>query len=494
VFSSHISRWTHLRNGALFLYSVWLALFATAAHALDPSKKIPQYAHTAWMMQDGIFSSTDQAIVQTRDGSPWLGAESGLLRFNGVQFVPWSRPGSSKINERILTFHAARNGGLWIGKGRGLSYSKGGRIEDPNVGGRIDAIPVSAGGTISIARFRRPDHKDPLCEVRGRDIHCHSEGFEFVDYGATTLVTDKTDRLWDISNGSPIRWARDSAITFSSKALLQDHEEGEVGGAEMGFYLPAVLYQPSWFKALCIAMALVGVWAIYRAGLRQATAWARQRNSERLAERERIARELDTLLQSFHGIVLLFQMAGDLIGENEPARQVLNQALQQSDKAIVEGRERVMNLLTYSTEDLAHSFSVVGDELSKFTPCDYRMIAYGEASELAPFLRDEVYRIGREAITNAFRHANATEIATEISYKSNELRLIFRDNGDGIDKSLLAGGARHGRWGLIGMRERAKKIGAQLEIWSRPGSGTEIDLRIPAAVAFVAKQKNIRFR
>ena len=252
----------------------------------------------------------------------------------------------------------------------------------------------------------------------------------------------------------------------------------------------AGLYETVWPKLLCATAALAGLWAIHRFRLRQAVAQTRKVLEERLLEQERATLELhDTLVQSFHGIILLFQTASDLVKTNEPARRLMDQALQESDKILVEGRERVMDLFACVNEDLAQAFSAAGDELKKAFPCRYRVVVHGQPKELLPVLRDDVYRIGREAITNAFRRSHATEIETEISYRSNELRLHFRDNGDGIDQSILDAGGREDHSGMTGVRERARKIGAHLDIRSRSGSGTEIILRIPAAIAYVARPK-----
>ena len=256
----------------------------------------------------------------------------------------------------------------------------------------------------------------------------------------------------------------------------------------------AGLYETVWPKLLCAAAVLTGLWAIHRFRLRQAVTQTRKVLEERLSEQERATLELhDTLVQGFHGLVLLFQTASDLVGKNEPARRLMDQALQESDKILAEGREQVMNLFASSDEDLAQAFSVVGDELKKAFPCKYHVVVRGEPKELLPVLRADIYRIGRAAITNAFRHSHATEIETGISYRSNELRLHFRDNGDGMDESILDAGDREGDSGLTGMRERARKIGARLDIRSRSGSGTEIVLRIPAATAYSVKPKASAF-
>jgi nitrate/nitrite-specific signal transduction histidine kinase len=95
----------------------------------------------------------------------------------------------------------------------------------------------------------------------------------------------------------------------------------------------------------------------------------------------------------------------------------------------------------------------------------------------------------KEALSNAFHHSHASQIEAEVHYETNQLRLRIRDNGAGIDAKILETGHRSGHWGLPGMRERAEKIGTQVETWSQSGAGTEVELRIPARFAY-ASQNN----
>jgi signal transduction histidine kinase len=109
-----------------------------------------------------------------------------------------------------------------------------------------------------------------------------------------------------------------------------------------------------------------------------------------------------------------------------------------------------------------------------------------------PVVLDEAYRIGREALVNAFGHSNASRIEGEITYDSASVRLSIRDDGDGIDPGILKSGLA-GHWGLSGMRERAQNIGAQLSIWSNHGAGTEVELIIPSQVAYQRGAKRLRW-
>jgi signal transduction histidine kinase len=215
------------------------------------------------------------------------------------------------------------------------------------------------------------------------------------------------------------------------------------------------------------------------------------RFEERLAERTRIARELhDTLLQSFQALMLHFQTVDDMLPPG-PAKQALENALDRADRAIVEGRNAIQNLRssTTITNELAQAIAALGEELGgrdgDCNPAKLHVSVEGKPHELHPILRDDVYRIAREALQNAFCHARATKIEAEITYADGLLRVRIRDNGAGIDEKIIATG-REGHWGLQGMRERAQQIGAQLEIWSQAGAGTEVELRIPAPIAYAA--------
>jgi signal transduction histidine kinase len=211
---------------------------------------------------------------------------------------------------------------------------------------------------------------------------------------------------------------------------------------------------------------------------------------ERLAERNRIARELhDTLLQSFQGLMLHFQAANDLLPAGK-AKDALEKALDRADEAIVEGRDAIQNLRSSTTvtnelaeamASLGQMFGAAGDG-SSGSPA-LRVSMEGAPRELHPILRDDIYRIAREALRNAFLHAQASKIEADITYGVRLLRLRIRDDGKGIDPKLLEVG-RDGHWGLRGMRERAEQIGAQLDIWSEAGAGTEVDLRIPGSIAY----------
>jgi signal transduction histidine kinase len=122
------------------------------------------------------------------------------------------------------------------------------------------------------------------------------------------------------------------------------------------------------------------------------------------------------------------------------------------------------------------------------------VIVEGEPQVLSPTFQNEVYRIACELIRNAFRHAAATQIEVEIRYDRKWLRLRLRDNGKGMDPSVLRLNKRPGHWGLPGIRERAARIGSRLDFWSQQGAGTEVELKAPAAIAYEEKSARPTFK
>jgi signal transduction histidine kinase len=207
---------------------------------------------------------------------------------------------------------------------------------------------------------------------------------------------------------------------------------------------------------------------------------------ERLAERKRIAQELhDTLLQGFFAVSMQIHAAVDHLPADCAAKARFSDVLQLLDRVLAQGRCAVQGLRSPNERiaSLGEAFAGVPSDLGIPSADGFRVVVHGRERELRPGLRDEVYRIGREAIVNACRHSQARDIETEVEYRSTELRIAVRDNGCGIDPQELQWG-RNGHWGLQGMRERAERIGARLRLLSRVALGTEVELCVPSQVAF----------
>ena len=151
-----------------------------------------------------------------------------------------------------------------------------------------------------------------------------------------------------------------------------------------------------------------------------------------------------------------------------------------ADEVLVQGRDRIDDLRsdTAATDELSETLTRYGNQLAQTGALSFSMNVTGAEDKLDPILREEIYRIGREALGNAFKHSKGSGVEAEIIYDLAAIKMRIRDDGAGIDPEVPLHG-RPGHWGLSGMRERAEKIGARLSIWSRPTGGSELELVLP---------------
>ena len=286
--------------------------------------------------------------------------------------------------------------------------------------------------------------------------------------------------------------------------VMARNPEGVWNGNEAttNFVIEAAFWQTGWFRIISFTALALLVLGFYRMRLAQLHRQFNVGMEERIGERTRIARELhDTLLQSFHGLMFQFQAARNMLPRNpQNAMETLDDAILSTETAIAESRNAIQDLRPDSgaQRDLAQLLTEVGQELTanwdanKHLPV-FRVLVEGDPRDLFPILQDEIYRIAREVIRNAFHHAAANRIEVEIRYDPRQLRLRVRDDGKGIDPQVLQAHGREGHWGLPGIRERAQRIGAGLEFWSEAGAGTEVELTIPASIAYQTRRRDSRF-
>ncbi|MGA8632777.1 MAG: two-component regulator propeller domain-containing protein [Terracidiphilus sp.] len=273
-------------------------------------------------------------------------------------------------------------------------------------------------------------------------------------------------------------------------------------GDSFDFSIAPAYYQTIWFKMLCAAASLVLLWAVYQRRLHQVRRQLAAGLEERINERMRIARELhDTLLQSFQAVAFQLQAARNLlVRKSDNAEAALDEAVVTTEEAIKEGRSAIRDLRPEpaAQRNLGELLNAVGRELGTAHEVNghapsYRVVVEGKQLDLSPMFQDEVYRISREVIRNAFAHAAASRIEVEIRYDHDLLRLRIRDDGKGIDPKVLEGDGPSGHYGIPGMRERAQRLGAHLDFWSEMGAGTEVELTVPASMVYLKRRDGHRF-
>lgn len=264
-------------------------------------------------------------------------------------------------------------------------------------------------------------------------------------------------------------------------------------GATTTFVIPPTFYQTWLFRALCVLAVILAFWGVLSIRLRQATTRLRDQWETRLAERQRIARELhDTLLQGVQGLIMRFQAVANRLPEEDPARAAMDRALDRAEQMLMEGRDRLHDLRRADARDLESVLRELA--LDHDFPADTRLsvTSQGEPRALEPHVLDEVVRISGEALFNAALHAYADELKVGIVYGAQRLVVSFEDDGVGADASAALSAGRKGHFGLVGMRERARRLDGSLAFETAPGAGTKVTLTLPGRVAYAAAPRRGR--
>lgn len=441
------------------------------------------------------------AVKETPDGSLWLAENRGVVHIPSPETSKFLDDYHYRVRYEIYdsadglpgSFHdatarsrevAGSDGRLWFAATKGVAWL------DPSVISKNTLRPP-----VSI-RFVEVDGKQYKPDA-GLSLPPHSENLK-ISYTALSLQVPSRVRfryrLESIDNDWQDAGTRREAFytrlrpgkyRFRVIACNNDGVWNEQGVALEFKILPA-FYQTNWFLLLIVAALGHLAWLAYQWRIRRVANLLELQFQARLSERTRIAQELhDTLLQGFISASMQLGVADRQLPLDWPAKTIVTDVLQLMRQVIEEGRKAVrgMRLLNADTDDLQRTFSRIPQELGVQQPINFRVLVEGQARPLHPIIRDEVYRIGREAVVNAFRHSQANNIEVELEYADRELRVLVRDDGCGIDPQVLQSG-RDGHWGLSGMRERASRIGARLKVWSNAGTGTEVELSVPSRVAF----------
>jgi signal transduction histidine kinase len=253
----------------------------------------------------------------------------------------------------------------------------------------------------------------------------------------------------------------------------------------MNFSVAAAWYQTNWFRSLCAVSGVFILLVLYWLRVRQIVRSIGTRFDERLAERTLMARDLhDTFLQTIQGSKLVADDALDPSTDPLRMRRALEQLSVWLARATEEGRAALNSLRTTTirTNDLAEALRRVTEDSLIPSSMAVAFSTIGDAKEMHPIVRDEIYRIGYEAIRNACMHSGASRLRVELRY-ANDLALRVSDNGVGIDP-VIADRGKDEHFGLQGMRERTARIGGKLTLVSSSSSGTEIKLVVPGGIVF----------
>jgi ligand-binding sensor domain-containing protein/signal transduction histidine kinase len=445
--------------------------------ALQPSGMVESHDHDFWMSgRDGIYrvAAGDLRRAELDPDSP----------VNYTSYGPADGLNTRECTTGQPNIAITPDDKLWVGTLKGLAMLDLRRQAKRN---RKPAIFIEE---IEVGKTKRNPGRGLILEPGKEHVELH---FTAVDLASPENVRiqyrlDGVDMGWFDADSTRTATYTDIPAGVHSFHIRASNGDGvwDREGIVYNVTQKPFFYQTTTFRLAAVTAAVLLLVALYQFRLRQAAARLNARLEERLAERERIARDLhDTLLQGFQGLILRFHDAMMMIPEHLPARQRMDIALDRADEVMAEGRDRVVNLHASfeKSGDLSQSLARVGDEISSGSEVTVCVTVEGRVQKLDPVALDEIYCIGREAMLNAFRHSKGRSIEVELDYAPWAFRLRIRDDGRGIDPKILQSG-RPGHIGLAAMRERAERIGAQLDMVSGPDAGTEIELSVPGSQAY----------
>ncbi|MET0659398.1 MAG: two-component regulator propeller domain-containing protein [Steroidobacteraceae bacterium] len=447
--------------------------------------------------RNGLPCDSIQGFLTDDEGNLWLYMQCGIAGITKDQLAAWWQTSNFTVQPRLLDsldgakpgrmppfVSAAKttDGRLWFTNGSALQM-----IDPVNL--RTNAVPppVHIEAVIADRKSYFPTGDLRLPE-RTRDIE--------IDYVGLSFVAPQKVRFRYRLHGHETLWQEPGG---RRQALYNDLEPGNYSfqviaanndgiwndtGDTLHFSVAPAWYQTLAFRLLCIALCATMLWLIHRVRMWQVAKTLSARFNERMSERARLAREFhDTLLQTVQGSKLIVDSALSTVGDPTHHREKLERLSKWLESAIAEGRAALSSLRSSTTQrnDLAESLRGATQD----NPPDTMTIEFdinGRARDMHPIARDEISRIGCEAIRNALRHSGGSKLSIELDY-SSELRLCVKDNGKGIVPAILQHGAV-GHFGLSGMQERAKNIGGTLRFTSPKDGGTQVELIVPGHLIY----------
>ncbi len=488
---------------------------------------------TGYTTKQGLSDDSVTALYEDGKGTLWVGTRrGGLNRFRDGAFTKYTT-GEGLLDDSVLQILDDGRGNLWLSGEKCISRVRVDELNDL-ADGKIESINAVSYDTADGLESKQSSSGQPAaCKARdGRfwfatvkgvavvdpaaiksnqylppvvieqiladgqpapagakiELPAGTDKFEFHYAGLSLSAPEKVrfryklegyDKGWVNAGGQRVAYYTNISpgnYKFRVIACNSDGVWNEAGASQM-LYLKPRFYQTYWFYALCIAAIGLASWGIYLLRIRR----MRAQFSAVLEERSRLAREIhDTLAQGFIGIRMQLEAGTkSLSGSPEAAQRHFDLARSIANFSLAEARQFVWGLRSHALEegDLATALYDFGNHLKANASINIVLRVLGTPRRLPGSAETDILRIGQEALTNAVKHADPSEIRVELDFEEKTLRLCVADNGRGFDADR-AGAMSSDHFGLIGMRERAARIGGQLAITSDPGKGTRVDLEV----------------
>jgi signal transduction histidine kinase/ligand-binding sensor domain-containing protein len=475
---------------------IWIGT-GNGLNRLDPATG----KFAAYDSRNGLSGNLIDCILEDDRGYLWMNTNKGLSKFNpisgtfanyseadglpGTDLTGWAACSKSRQGELFFAGFAGAVG-FFPDKVEEAPYSPQVVLTDLELSGA--PATIGAGGLLSHSIA----YTDRI--VLPHEMNIFSLSFAGLRYFSPEsnryrYKLEGLDRNWYEARSNNRRATYTTlpsgSYTFRVQSATARGVWNEPGTSLQLVILPA-WWATWWFRATYVALFVLAIWITYVVRVRQLSRQLTIRMQERVNERIRIARELhDTVLQGLASASLQLQVADRQIGSDATAKPLVQRVSQLLRQLIDESRHTVLGLrLQHSEEEsLERALTQISNDLAVPRKVKYQVIVEGTPHPLRPLVRDEIYRIGGEALANAFRHAGASAVETILEYGRDHFRLLVRDDGQGIDPEVLKAG-REGHFGLSGLRERASRIGARLKVRTAADAGTEIDLLVPSVAAY----------
>jgi signal transduction histidine kinase/ligand-binding sensor domain-containing protein len=456
---------------------------------------------SAYLARDGLPGSLINGIVEDAGGDLWITTSYGLSHFNPRLRTFYNYYRSDGVFDDLTGAWRGRSGKMYFGSYSGLTVLSPERVEEKRFAPRVvltdfrisdRSVPIGADTPL----------KQSISVTNALTLSYNQNTFSF-EFAALSYADPERTRYRYRLERLESAWNEvTSTQNFARYPLIAPGEyvfrveawtprgSWTERGAEVRIVILPPWWSTWWFRlAVIVAFGFTAL-LLYRWRLHDATERLNLLFEERLAERTRIARDLhDNLLQSFQAALLNFHAVTYALADRSEARKKLEDVIDQARHAIAEGRDAIEGLRSSKREgsDLEGAIGgfvrqLAANQSGPVFP-EFQVNVEGPEKTLAPVVASEIYHIATEALRNAFRHAHARRIEVEIRYDAREFRLRVRDDGKGIDPEVLGTG-REGHFGITGMRERTGLAGGKLVFWSELGSGTELELTVPASLAY----------
>ncbi len=446
---------------------------------------------------DPLVGTLVTGLVQSQKGDWWLNSAAGIVRLpqsevdraiqnpahklTGEQISDPTETAPLKLTISGGSAHRDRLGRLWFGSMEGVFSVD------------CDRLPVLTSPRlkiVSVAGDNRPIAANHIFPAGLQTLRIQYLGVQ---------LTDPADVLYRYRlEGHDAEWqdvgTRREAVYTSLKAGT--YRFAVMASMRGGRWTPPIysapfvlsprLYETFWFQALAILAAAATVSLVFRLRVLHLSRLHQAQAEARAEERIRISRNLhDTLLQGLQGLILRFESVRKLIPLSAPVQDAFESALLRAEQLVVESRTRVIQLRMEApdTRQLPSALQSVADMLWQKRAPAFSVVVHGAPRALTSTVYVGVYEIAAAAIANAFLHSSASTLRIGLYYDPDSFKLHCHDDGVGMPETVARNG-RSGHWGIIGMRENAREMGAHFDLRSSPGAGTQVEVTLLAAVAY----------